>query len=793
MSFEPVYVAAVLLGLALCAGGVAGVRAASRKRHQAERELDERRRSEQALKAALLRSEAAEAQLRRERNLMATVSSMARVGGWEIDLTTMTPIWSEEVYRIHEIDPSSRPSFRQALSFFAPEARPVMEKAVREALEHGTPYDLILPLITATGKRLWVRVMGVAEKTNGVVTRLSGAMQDVTVQHEAQARIARAARSSSEGHWEYELATGRVWVSEAFEELMGREPQERTVSIAEYESWYHPDDVGTMRSATEAHFESEARYDIQVRLLNANGEWRWFRSRGRAERDASGRPLRFSGSIQDVTEQRAAEEARIAARKAEEAASRAKGNFLANMSHEIRTPMNGVIGMTELLLDTPLQPAQREFAEAIRTSAISLLRIINDVLDYSKIDAGTLEIERVAMSVRDIVEDVGVEMAAQAAAKNLEFIVNVDPAVPDRMLGDPQRLRQVLMNLASNAVKFTHQGEVVIEVFPIALQGGRALLSFEVRDTGVGMPPETIPRLFQPFTQADASNTRQHGGTGLGLAIVSSLVTLMGGHVQVESKQGTGSVFSFTLPFDVIYDAAESSVTARIDPRGKRVLVMDDNPTNRRVLCGQLESVGYSVKSASTGAEAIKSLHEAQLAGQPFDIVIADDQMPDCDGVALAAQIRSTPELTPMHLVLLTSLDRDGHGERLIEAGFSGYLTKPVRGRELLACLQRVLEEEPARDSGRHRGLVTRGLIAADRGQGQYRGRVLVVEDNPVNQQVARRFLQRLGCDVTVVDNGAKAVETYRPGGFDLVLMDVQMPVMDGLTATRELRRRESS
>jgi two-component system, sensor histidine kinase and response regulator len=625
---------------------------------------------EVALKAALVHTEAAEAALQRERDVQETIAAMARIGGWELDLPTRMPIWSTEVYRIHEMDPASRPTLRDTFNLYAPEARPVIERAVTEALERGTAFDLTVPLIARKDKQLWVRIMGVTQVRDGVVTRLYGAMQDVTPQREA-------------------------------------------------------------------------------------------------------------------------ETAQLAGLAAEAAASRAKADFLANMSHEIRTPMNGVLGMTELLLDTPLQPTQRDFAETIRNSATSLLSIVNDILDFSKIESGNLEIERVDMSVRECVEDIGMALAAQAADREIEIIANVESGVPERVLGDAVRLRQILMNLGGNALKFTQTGEIAIEVFPVALQAGRALISFEVRDTGIGMEPETIKNLFEPFTQGDASSTRQRGGAGLGLTIVRGLIALMGGQIAVSSSPGRGSVFTFTLPFDAIYDAVDPTSTIRVSQRGKRVLVMDDNPTNRRVLRGQLQPAGLDVSEAATAAETLEALREAQSSGHSFDVVIVDDQMPDCDGLGFAALVRAMPTLAAAQLILLTSMERFDSVKSLASAGFAGYLTKPVRGRELLACIERVLDQGSS--SGRFQGLVTRSSLIAERGQGRYRGHVLVVEDNPVNQQVAKRFIERLGCEVTLVDNGERAVAVCRADSFALVLMDVQMPVMDGLTATREIRRHEKS
>ena len=672
---------------------------------------------------------------------------------------------------------------------------PVQRAAATRHMESGTPYDVPIRLRMASGEYRWFQLRGAVQRDNeGKPVRTAGSICDIHQQklsedllREAQLRFERAVSGTQDALFDSDLRTGEMWRSPRYYEMLGYEPDELGDARHSVGALIHAEDASNIGNVAAAHLQNDTPYDVEYRMRHKNGSWIWVRERAKAERDDTGKPIRLAGSIHDITEQRNARDALMRATTEAEAASRAKSTFLATMSHEIRTPMNGVIGMTGLLLDTSLDRVQRDYAETIRASADSLLTILNDILDFSKIEAGKLDIETIDLDLCANVDDVGSIMAFQAAAKGLELVVNVHPEVPHRIMGDPQRIRQCLLNLVGNAIKFTQTGEVVLEVCSLGQQDGRSLVHFEVRDTGIGIAPDAINKLFQPFTQADSSTTRKFGGTGLGLSIVRKLVEMMGGRAGAQSEPGKGSNFWFTLPLEPVVTAEEKSPSMRA-PLGKRVLLVDDNDTNRRVLSSQMIHSGYEVELAESAAVALSMLHARKT---PFDVVVLDYHMPEMDGAMLGEYIMGSREIGPTRLVLLTSLDRSGDMQRFADIGFSAYLTKPVRTRELLDCLKKTLSIDAQDWHLRSQPIITRGTLIASETKRQYSGRVLLVEDNAINQRVARRFLERLGCEVEVVGDGAQAVAAFQQQTFGFVLMDMQMPVMDGIEATRRIREYE--
>ena len=737
--------------------------------------------------------------LRKSEALLKRTGTLAGVGGWEVDLMNQTIFWSDETCRIHGVVRGHTPKMEEALAFYAPSARPLMQAAVEVALSGGPGFDLELPLICADGAAIWVRSVGSVEFEDGKPRRLMGAFQDITARRaeqlalqEAQERVRLATESGGVGIWDLDLITGHlVWDAQTYR-LYGLEPGDSTGAYDLWAGHLHPDDKVAAEQAFQISLATGQLFFNEFRVIWPDGSIHRLRGFGRVRYDGQGQAIRVVGTNIDVTE--AFNDAQLlkAARDKAEEASQSKGQFLANMSHEIRTPMNAILGMLSLLQSTEMTARQLDYASKAEGAAKSLLGLINDILDFSKVEAGKMTLEDEPYRMDSLLRGLSVVLSTNVGAKNIEVLFDVDPALPEVVRGDALRLQQILVNLGANAVKFTTQGQVVISLQQKPSVNDQLCIEFSVQDSGIGIAPENQTHIFSGFSQAEASTTRRFGGTGLGLAICTRLVKLMGGDISLTSALGLGSTFSFTLTLPLVQDIPpELARPARTGQEPRQVLVVDDNPIAAALMLKMIQSWGWAVEVASHGAQALDMIHTKQLVcgkAFPYDVIYLDWQMPDMDGWETAREIRHISQQCdgpePV-LIMLSAHGRETLAQRSTQEQslLNGFLAKPTTASMLFDA---VMDAPNA-----HTGLrqVTQGRSNARQLTGM---RILVVEDNLINQQVAEELLTSAGALVSLAANGQLGVEAVEAAApqFDVVLMDIQMPVMDGYEATRDIRER---
>ncbi|MDY6938629.1 MAG: PAS domain S-box protein [Cyanobacteriota bacterium] len=643
------------------------------------------------------------------------------------------------------------------------------------------------------GSYKWILDRGkVIERTaDGQPLRVIGTHTDMTDRVSAEQTLRKseihlktAQRIGKLGSWEVDLKTGKLrWSEETFR-IFGVSPDEGPPTYENLSQFFHLDDRDRHERTVRKAIETVTPYTIECRLNRPEGKLVYIIGRGEPLCDAAGEVTHLIGTVQDLTERKLAERQLREAKEVAEYANRAKSEFLALMSHEIRTPMNGILGLTHLLLDTDLDSQQRDYLEKIHHSGRSLLQILNDILDFSKVEAGKLELEYAPFQLDEILNNIRNIFALKAAEKGLELIFEVGDDVPTCTIGDSLRLGQVLMNLTSNALKFTETGEVTIAIEAIAFDTETVYLKFMVRDTGIGLTPGQIDKLFNAFTQADTSTSRKYSGTGLGLAICKRFIELMGGNIGVESEPGRGSTFYFDLELGYVPPSTEDLPPAPIpDLRGVKFLVADDNPQSRQTIVRILESFSFRVVSVASGSEALTCLRQAPESDR-FDLAIVDSWMPQMNGIETIEAIERDRELADLpHILMVTASNRQEVEKQARQAGIESVLSKPIDRSELFETILAALGDRAVPYRRRPSSSGSPERLQAIRG-----AQILLVEDNEVNQLIARELLKRAQLRVDLANNGREAISKVIYRSYDLILMDIRMPEIDGLEATRQIR-----
>ena len=708
----------------------------------------------------------------------------AGIATFDFDFRRNTRICSDNFRELLGIPPAtSLEDLNRTLSRVHPDDFARVRSAPLETTATDPYYRCEYRVLLDSGAERWIGEKAkVSRAFSGEVERITGALIDISDLKRTKAalgsveiRLERALRGTQDGLWEIDLLTNVSWYGLRFGELLGYSVDELGSSHEQFATLIHPEDRERVALALDNHLEHRAVYDLEFRVRHKAGHYEWMRARGQAERAADGTPLRLAGAMQLVTDRKLAEQTSLDAKLAAEAANRAKSSFLANLSHEIRTPMNGVLGMSQILAETSLDSTQREYLDIIRGSAKALLSLINGVLDLSKIEADRLELENVEFDLIHMIYETVAATALQSAAKGIELIVTLEEEVPVMVRGDPVRLRQVVLNLLGNAVKFTHEGHISVRVANRAAKSERASLTIEVTDTGIGIPADRIDRLFKSFSQVDSSTTRHYGGTGLGLSIVKRLAELMGGEVGVRSEVGKGSSFWVRVEVDVVKEQPARQPLGL----GRKILIVDDIPAARDSLASKLNLYQYTTVPVGSVDEALQ-----RLAQDSFDLVLADELMPMRGGLDLLKALRTAARHARVPFILMSLFGAE-HDTSEREYRPDAVGLKPIRAFLLANLVDQVLTGKTPHAPG---------IKTSPQALQTFRGnKILLVEDNPVNQRVAQRTLQNLAAEVTIANNGAEALERIAAANFDAVLMDCQMPVMDGFTATRRIREMELS
>jgi two-component system, sensor histidine kinase and response regulator len=686
-----------------------------------------------------------------------------------------------------------------------PEDRAPTRDAVFAALRERRMYEVEHRIRHKDGsiRWIWARGHGVFAP-DGSLRFIEGLNLDMTRQKQAEQEL-RESEERFRGTFEsaavgivHSDSSGRfLRVNQKFCAIVGYSREELLHKTLQ--DIIHPDELNAHLEHYESIFARNAppADATERRYLRKDGTTVWVEAYASFQHDASGRPVYVIGAVQDISERKRLDEELRRAKESAEAANRAKDEFLANVSHEIRTPMNAILGMAELTLDTPLTDEQRNNLNIVVTSAEGLLNLINDLLDFSKIEAGRIELEEVDFSLRTLFNQTLRSLALRAHKKGLELACHVERDVPDGLVGDGNRLRQILLNLIGNAIKFTETGEVIVRVGMGPTNEGAIGIAFEIADTGIGIPPEKHQKIFQAFEQADSSTTRRYGGTGLGLTISSRLVEMMGGRITLESEVGRGSTFRFSarfghssrLPF-------APALPPVVDLHGLRVLIADDNATNRTILEGWVSGWGMKPTATADGPAAMSALWRGIASSEPFTLVLLDARMPGTDGFELARGILQTPELNACRIILLTSEDRPGNAARSRALGIAAVLMKPVQQEELLDNIYRALSQPASVSTFAEPGSAALTATAdepATEHQPPRHLNVLVAEDNKFNQLVIRRMLERRGHAVQTAQDGKQTLTALEQSAFDLLLLDVNMPEMDGFEVVKIIREREKA